>query len=100
MHTESSVSPCMSLHVTCPLCVAPQRGTQQGVPTPLTTMDKQSWQDTNRSYATELHTTHASPLKGMGTLYQTQSQGDENTAYQAYSQGYGELLPLVTQTSG
>ena len=83
---------CMSLCVICPLCLS-------GKPLiSLYAKYRQSQQGANRSYATKLHTMHASPLKAMGTLYQTQSQGRENTTYQAHSQGYGKLLPLVTQT--
>ena len=81
------------LHNTC-------HGTQWGVTTCLRTRDKQSWQGANKSFATELHTTHVSPLKAMGTVYRTQSQGCENTAHQAHSQGYGKPLPLVTKTPG
>ena len=36
----------------------------------------------------------------MGTVYRTQSQGYENTTYQAHSQGHEKLLPLVVQTLG
>ena len=36
----------------------------------------------------------------MGTLYQIQSQGYENNNYQAHSQSYSRLLPLVAQTYG
>ena len=43
---------------------------------------------------------HASPLKVMGTIYQTQSQGYENTTYQAHSQGNGKLLSLYAQKPG
>ena len=77
-----------------------QHGTQRGIPTPLNTRDKQSQQNTNRSYATELHTNHASLLKAMGTLYQTQSLGCEISTYQAHSQGCEKLLPLVAQIPG
>ena len=76
------------------------RVTQQGFPTCLNTRSKQSQKDANRSYAKQPHTIHASPLKAMVTVYQTQSPGYENTTYQAYSQGYGKLLPLVTQHLG
>ena len=75
------------LHVSAchlPLCVAPQCGSQRGVPIPLNTRDKQSLQDANRPYASELHTTHGSPLKPMGTAYRTQSQGYGNTASLSY----------------
>ena len=43
---------------------------------------------------------HVGPLSVMGAVYGAQSQDYENTAYQAHSQGYGKLLPLVAQTSG
>ena len=89
--------PCM-LQAVCPpacLCMAhcmssvplrgTRHGTQQGVPTCLCPRGKQSRMGANRSYATELHTTHTRPLKTLGTAYQTQSQGYENTAYQAHS---------------
>ena len=94
---------CKSLRVTCPLCVtcsvalAPQGGTccgtQQGVPTCLSTRGKQSRKDANRSYATELHTAHASPLLVMGTVYRAQTQGCENTTYQAQSRLWEHGFP-------
>ena len=88
--------------MTLSVALAPQHGTccgtHQGLPTCLSIRGKQSWKGANRSYTTELHTMHVSPLKVMGTVYRTQSQGYENT--QAHCQGYGKLLPLVIQTPG
>ena len=43
---------------------------------------------------------HESPLKSMGTVFWTQSQDYENSTYQAHSQDYGKLLPLVAQIPG
>ena len=94
---------CQKLHlplhvIQCDICYGTQHGTLLGVPTPLSTRDKQSWKDPNKSYATNFHTMHASPLKVVGTLYRIQSQSYENTTYQAHSQGYGKMLLLVAQT--
>ena len=95
----------MSLHITYPpvwhtvwntACLS---SPNMGVPTTLNTRGKQSQQGANRTYATEVHTTHASPLKATGTLYRTQFQSYENITYQAHSEGYGKLLPLVAHTS-
>ena len=94
IHTHlSCVSPCMSLHGT-------QHGTQHGAPTPFNTRWYTKPSGNQQNYATELHTMYVGPLKAMGTVYQTQSQGYENTGYQAYSQCYGKLLLLVIQTPG
>ena len=95
-----------AIHAHCRLCCSPAclcvshcvspvplSGTQHGAPTPLNTRDKHSWQSANRCYATE-PTTHASPLKATGTVYRTQSQGYENTTYQAHSQGCGKTASL------
>ena len=85
-------------HGTCPLvCVSiiPQ----QGVHTCLSTRGNKA-RKLPEYYVTQHNSAHASPLHVMGTDYQTQSQGYENTAYQAHSQSYGKLLPLVAQTPG
>ena len=99
-HTLQAVCPPACLCVPHSMSPFPQRDSQCGAPTPLNTRYKQSQQGAHRYYATELHTTHVSPLRALGTVYLTQSQGYEDTAYQAHSQGYGKLLPLVAQISG
>ena len=72
MHNASCMSPCMC-HCRSPV---PVHGTHEGAPLLfLNTRDTQSRKDVNTSYATELHTMHASPLKALGTVYQTRSQG-------------------------
>ena len=38
---------------------------------------------------------HASPLKAMGTVFQTQSQGYENNTYQTHSKVMGDCFPYL-----
>ena len=38
---------------------------------------------------------HASPLKAMGTVFQTQSQGYENNTYQTRSKVMGDCFPYL-----
>ena len=64
----------------------------------LYTKYRQSQQDARIYCVTQQDS--AGPLNVMRTLYWTQSQGYEKTTYQAHSQGYGKLLPLVAQISG
>ena len=80
MHAARCMVP---LHITCP-----PMWPQQGVPTPLNARDKQSWQRANTGCITQSDSVHASPLKAMGTVDQTQSQGYENTTYQAHSRSW------------
>ena len=103
MHAANCVSPCMFLHVICHRVwnpsVEPPCSTLAWHLPPYILEHRQSWQGANRSYATELHTVHVSPLKAMGKFYWTQSQGNDTT-YQTHSQGYGKLLPLVARQQG
>ena len=99
MHAASCMPPFMSLHVSARHLSFLRSIHGEPLP-PYVLEHRQNRQHVNRSYATELHTMHRNPLKAMGTVCQTQSQGYENTTCQAHSQGYGKLLPLAAQTPG